>query len=337
MIDNGPTAFLLASPDPALLSAIEPVLLASGAKVEIALTAEAAMAAITAPNPPTLALLDVNLYAPASVNAPGMEIGQFLASVRADGVSACLPIVLIADTVTQEWNDRLADGVIDDILPRTADPLYCRLRLDVVLRNIQKTSELEALRESAMLNAQMDRLTGLYNRETLLAILFRETDRVQRMKSSLCMILFDIDDFGHWNSRLGEQACDDLLRQVAGRATHLLRSYDVLGRTGKDEFLMSLPGCTPVNAMLLAERLRLEVFSQPYRVAGESIRLSACFGLATSLGRSPVVVLREAEQALLSAKATGPETIQYFADSQFPQAAPVIYLSPSTGDELLAW
>jgi len=333
MIDNGPTAFLLASPDPALLSAIEPVLLASGAKVEIALTAEAAMDHITAPNPPTLALIDVNLCR----TTPGMEIGQFLAAVRADGTAACLPIVLIADTVTQEWNDRLAEGVLDDILPRSADPLYWRLRLDVALCNIQKTSELEALRESAMLNAQLDRLTGLYNRETLLAILFRETDRVQRMKSSLCMILFDIDDFGHWNSRLGEQACDDLLRQVAGRATRLLRSYDVLGRAGKDEFLMALPGCTPVNALMLAERLRLEVFSQPYRVAGESIRLSACFGLATSLGRSPVVVLREAEQALLSAKAAGPETIQYFADSQFPQAAPVIYLSPSTGDELLAW
>jgi diguanylate cyclase (GGDEF)-like protein len=70
------------------------------------------------------------------------------------------------------------------------------------------------LREAAALNAQTDRLTGVYNRETMLAMLFRETDRVQRMKSSLCMILFDIDDFGHWNSRLGSAACDDLLCQV---------------------------------------------------------------------------------------------------------------------------
>jgi diguanylate cyclase (GGDEF)-like protein len=337
MNDIGPTAFLLASPDPAVLSAIEPVLLAAGAKVEIALTADAAMACITAPNPPTVALIDVNLYSTDSKKVTGLEIGQFLASVRADGTAACLPIVLVSDTFTQELNDRVAEGVLSDILPRSADPLYWRLRLDMVLRSMQKTSELEALRESAMLNAQLDRLTGLYNRETLLAILFRETDRVQRMKSSLCMILFDIDDFGHWNSRLGEQACDDLLRQVSGRASRLLRSYDVLGRAGKDEFLMALPGCTPVNALMLAERLRLEVFATPYRVAGDSIRLSACFGLATSLGRSPVVVLREAEQALQSAKAAGPETIQYFADSQFSQAAPVTYLSPSTGDELLAW
>ena len=74
-----------------------------------------------------------------------------------------------------------------------------------------------------------------------------------------------------------------------------MRSYDVLGRPGMDEFLVVLPGCSATNAMMLAERLRMDVFSLPFHVAGESIRLSACFGLASSIGRSPVVVLREGE------------------------------------------
>jgi hypothetical protein len=50
-----------------------------------------------------------------------------------------------------------------------------------------------------------------------------------------------------------------------------------------------------------------------------------------------MVVLREAEQALQSAKATGPETIQCFNGCADASAAPVIYLSDSTGDQLLAW
>ncbi len=75
--------------------------------------------------------------------------------------------------------------------------------------------ELEALRDAAIRSAQLDRLTGVYNRETLLAMLFRETDRVQRMNCSMSLVLFDIDDFGHWNSRLGVDACDELLCQVA--------------------------------------------------------------------------------------------------------------------------
>jgi diguanylate cyclase (GGDEF)-like protein len=177
----------------------------------------------------------------------------------------------------------------------------------------------------------------VYNREALLAMLFRETDRVQRQNSSLCLVLFDIDDFGHWNSRLGVDACDELLCQVVRRTTRLLRSYDVLGRPGKDEFLVVLPGCSATNAMMLAERLRMDVFSLPFHVAGESIRLSACFGLASSIGRSPVVVLREAEQALERARAAGPESIEFFGDSVRPLPAAVTFLSPTSGDELLAW
>ena len=326
---NHPPTFLLASPEPALLAAIEPVLLASGARVEVVLAAEAALAAIAAPIPPSLALLDAKL--------PGLEIGRLLTLARAQVSAKRLPIVLISDTVTQEWIDRLAEGVIDDLIPRSAESPYWRLRIDLLLRANRWANELDALREAAVLNAQTDRLTGVYNRETMLALLFRETDRVQRMKSSLSMILFDIDDFGHWNSRLGAGACDDLLCRVVSRSARLLRSYDLLGRPGMDEFLIALPGCDTANAGMLAERLRVEVFASPFRVEGESIRLSACFGVASSHGRSPVVVLREAEQALQWAKAEGPESIQFFGDSAQPAAAPVAFLSPSSGDELLAW
>jgi diguanylate cyclase (GGDEF)-like protein len=326
---NNPPTFLLASPEPALLAAIEPVLLASGARVEVVLSAEAALAAITADAPPSLALLDAKL--------PGMEMGQLLAQARGQVSGKRMAIVLISDTVTQEWIDRLAEGVIDDLIPRTAESSYWRLRIDLLLRANRWLHELEVLREAAVLSAQTDRLTGVYNRETMLALLFRETDRVQRMNGSLSMILFDIDDFGHWNSRLGAEACDALLCHVVSRTTRLLRSYDLLGRPGMDEFLIALPGCTTANAGMLAERLRIEVFATPFRVEGESIRLSACFGVASSHGRSPVVVLREAEQALQWAKAEGPESIQFFGDSAQPAAAPVAFLSPSSGDELLAW
>jgi diguanylate cyclase (GGDEF)-like protein len=329
MFANNPPTFLLASPEPALLAAIEPMLLATGARVEVVLSAEAALAIITAPIPPSLALLDAKL--------PGMEMSQLLALARAEVSAKRLPIVLISDTVTQEWIDRLAEGVIDDLIPRSAEFSYWRLRIDLLLRANRWVHELDVLREAAVLSAQTDRLTGVYNRETMLAMLFRETDRVQRMKSSLSMILFDIDDFGHWNSRLGADACDELLCHVVSRTASLLRSYDLLGRPGMDEFLIALPGCNTANAGMLAERVRVEVFATPFRVEGDSIRLSACFGVASSHGRSPVVVLREAEQALQWAKADGPESIQFFGDSAQPAAAPVAFLSPSSGDELLAW
>ncbi len=329
MPSHSSPAFLFASPAPALLGAVEPLLLAAGASVEVVLSAEAALASIAGANPPGLLLLDSSL--------PGMPIGQLLAAARAQGDGPCFPIVLVAGTVTQEGIDLLAQGAVDDLILRSAEPAYWQLRLDLVIRNQRLAREVETLRDAAIRNAQFDRLTGVYNRETLLAMLFRETDRVQRMNSSLCLVLFDIDDFGHWNSRLGVDACDELLCQVAIRAGSLLRSYDLLGRPGMDEFLIGLPACSPASAMILAERLRVDVFSVPFRVAGEAIRLSACFGIANSRGRSPVVVLREAEKALEWAKAAGPESIQCFGSPPQSTPAPVTFLSEASGDELLAW
>jgi diguanylate cyclase (GGDEF)-like protein len=329
MFAHAQPTFLLASQDTDLLTAIEPTLLAAGARVDIVLSAHAALASISGPHPPNLILLDAQL--------PGMPMGQLLAAIRAETESVHLPIVLIADTVTAEGIDRLAEGAVDDLVLRSAEPTYWQLRLDLVLRNQRMANELETLRDAALRNAQLDHLTGVYNRETLLAMLFRETDRVQRSHSAMCLVLFDIDDFGHWNSRLGVDACDELLCQVASRAAASLRSYDVLGRPGMDEFLVALPSCAPANAMTLTERLRAEVFSAPFHIGGEAIRLSASFGIAISHGRSPVVVLREAEKALEWAKAAGPESIQCFGSPPQPLPSPVTFLSVTSGDELLAW
>jgi two-component system, cell cycle response regulator len=327
------STFLLASRDPALLAAVEPVLLAAGAHVQIVLSLEAALDCISAPQPPTLALLDANLPG----MDPRMTIERLLELARAGDTSGRLPIVLISDTVSQNWIDRLAEGVIQDLVLRTSEAPYWRLRIEMVLRNRHSARELVTLHETQLRNARMDHLTGVYNRETVLTMLFRETDRVQRMNSPLSLLLLDIDGFGHWNSRLGNDACDDLLCQIAARLTRLLRSYDLLGRPGKDEFLLGLPGCSAVNALMLAERIRVEVFCSPFRVGSESVRLSACLGIASSQGRSPVVVLREAEQALQWARASGPESIQCYGEGPHSLDGPITFLTASSENGLLAW
>ena len=178
---------------------------------------------------------------------------------------------------------------------------------------------------------ETDALTGTLTRDAMLSMLFRETDRVQRMKSCVSLVLFDIDNFGHWNARLGRDAGDEMLCQVAQRTVRLLRSYDLLGRAGPDEFLMILPGCRMADAAMLAERLRTDVFAAPFEIGGDAVRLSACFGIVSSGGRSPLVVLREAEQALRLARQTGPESIEYFSETA-AQAAPASPMSSGAGE-----
>jgi two-component system cell cycle response regulator len=293
-------SFVLASGEPALLARAEPVLRAIGAQVRVALTADSALETIL-DETPALALVDARL--------PGMELGRLLAAARAE-TSARFPIVLLADTILEDTKDRLAEGVIDDLLSPAIEPEWLQLRLEMALRSSERDRELETLRDRTALDAERDPLTSVLNRNALMRSLFQETDRVQRMKLELCLILFDIDDFGHWNARLGAASCDELLRKVVERIGRLLRSYDLLGRVGKDEFLCGLPGCSMVNGAMLAERMRAEVFGEPFATSGRMVRLSACFGVVSSRGRSPVVVLREAEEMLRLAKADGPEIIQ---------------------------
>src|SRR5579859_216552 len=251
---------LLASADSLLTLDLQRILHAIGLRVETANDGESAIAAIGTMQQPGVVLLDLRL--------PGVASGRLLAAMHEYGVHKRCAIALIAEQVSDEWIARLREGAIDDIVPRNADAAAWKTHISTMQRGHALNCELEHLRETALMEIEHDRVTGVFNRETMLTILFRETDRVQRLRGALSVVLFDLDDFAHWNSDLGRETCDELLREVAVRSGRILRSYDMLGRVGKDEFLLALPGCSTINAMMLAERLRMEVFGEPFLVKG---------------------------------------------------------------------
>jgi diguanylate cyclase (GGDEF)-like protein len=146
----------------------------------------------------------------------------------------------------------------------------------------------------------MEVSASIWNRDQLMDALFRETDRVQRMRTPLAVMLMSVTDCGA--ERLDESRREELLRQVAECTGRLLRSYDFWGRAGANELLLILPGCTAGSAALLAGRIELEISGTEFVAEVSRISISACFGIAVSGGRSPLVVLREAEVALRSAR-----------------------------------
>jgi diguanylate cyclase (GGDEF)-like protein len=307
---------LLASPDSLLARDLRKTFTAMGMRLEAVADGEAVMAALPTLEDSAVILLDVLI--------PGVANGRLLAAMQASGVHRRCAIALIAECVSDEWIARLREGVIDDIVPRSADAAIWGAHLSTMRRGHELLCELEHLRQASLKEAQHDRVTGALHRETMLTMLFRETDRVQRLHGSLCLILFAIDDFPYWSSELDRDACEALLREAAARTMRMQRSYDLLGRTGKDEFLLALPGCSTINAAMLAERMRQEVFGEPFMVQvmvqdgpenSIPIRLTACFGIASSQGRSPVVVLREAKLALALSRQSGPDTIRCTSES----------------------
>ena len=330
LLSNQPE-ILLISRDAALLAAIEPVLRNSGARISVTFSPASALANITAHEPPGLVLYDIE-----AAHANGeSSFYQWLHTARTAANGHLIPIVLIADTMREDWVACLTEGTLDDLIPRSVNSVFWNFRLSLVLRYFYRMRELERLRESVAIDAQMDRLTGIYNRTTLMSMLFRETDRVQRMKTALSLILFDLDGFGHLNAQLGSQICDDLLCQIVGRTTRLLRSYDLFGRTSNDEFLLVLPGCGTADAHTLSERLRTDVFGIPFSVNSKIISISACFGIVPSQGRSPVVVLRAAEEALAHAKRAGQSIIHGLVTEEEEPTAD--FLGSGSGEKILAW
>ena len=308
----GRPAVVLVSPDLVLIRDVQRAMGEVAIEPEVLVDVEAALVAMGALQGPAVVLLDARL--------PGMGNGRLMLALQESGVHKRCAVALIAEQVSDEWIARLREGVIDDIVPRFADASTWNTHLNTMQRGHALRGELEQLREAAVMELQHDRVTGVFNREAMMAILFRETDRVQRLRGALCTVLVDVDDFAHWQTELGGESCDEVLREIAARTGRILRSYDMLGRVGRDKFLIALPGCSTINAVMLAERMRMEVFGEPFPVLnrrGEAVlaRMSGSFGITASRGRSPVVVLREAEATLKQAKLTGPDSIRVEGDA----------------------
>lgn len=311
MVSASSAVVVLVSPDLELSGEVQRSLERLGVRLEVLPEVEAALMVMGGLEPPSVVVLDARL--------PGMLNGGLLAMMQETGVHERCPVALIAEQVSDEWIARLREGVIDDIVPRYADESTWNTHLNTMQRGHTLHCELKNLRETSLKDLEHDRVTGVFNREAMLSILFRETDRVQRLRGALCTVLFDVDDFKHWSGELGQAGCDDLLRQMAARTGRILRTYDLLGRVSETEFLLALPGCSSINGVMLAERMRMEVFGEPFPVhsrAGEArlVRLTASYAITASRGRSPVVVLREAEATLEKARGAGPDSIQCSGD-----------------------
>ena len=145
----------------------------------------------------------------------------------------------------------------------------------------------------------------LLNRNELISALFRETDRAQRTKAPLAVIYCGICEWEGWRAQATETTVSGALQEIAERITRLLRCYDWVGQVGDGELVLLLPGCNSFNASTLAVRLNTEVFAMPQDLDRSRIRFSACFGVAVSGGRSPFVVLSDAERAYQVARSQG--------------------------------
>jgi diguanylate cyclase (GGDEF)-like protein len=169
--------------------------------------------------------------------------------------------------------------------------------------------DLETARRRVEELSRTDALTHLANRRALEERLTDEALRSKRSGRGFAVVLADIDRFKDVNDRFGHNAGDRVLRELAKRLHEGVRTIDLAGRWGGEEFLVVLP-CTDLEgARELAEKLRRTAGATPVTVDEDEISLTLTLGVAVHQHGSFEETVRRADAALYRGKRAGRDRV----------------------------
>ena len=160
--------------------------------------------------------------------------------------------------------------------------------------------------------AVRDQLTGLLNRRGFNEQSAKTYSLARRRDLPVAVILTDIDRFKQINDEFGHEAGDLALRHFARLMQVSRRQEDVLARVGGEEFALILPGTNLDDALKVADVLRGRVEIAPLNYKGESIQMTASFGIATLSASDSCMteVIVRADTALYRSKRRGRNRVE---------------------------
>lgn len=163
------------------------------------------------------------------------------------------------------------------------------------------------LEEELKILATTDSLTGLSNRRHFLGAAALSMESFRRYHRPLALLILDIDHFKKINDAYGHATGDQVLVAVADTLRSVLRSADLCGRFGGEEFVCLLPETTETEARIVAERLRRSLAEQSVATAEGTVRFTASIGLTVADVSDATVesLLQRADVAMYEAKKAG--------------------------------
>ena len=175
---------------------------------------------------------------------------------------------------------------------------------------IGTSSDITQLKEQErklQLIAHYDPLTGVPNRILLADRMHLAFAQTKRDNCLMAVGYLDLDGFKPVNDRLGHEAGDQLLIEVALRIKNALREGDTIARLGGDEFVFLLLGLDKVEDCEITLHRLLEVISEPVALRNQTVSVSASIGISIypEDNTDPDTLLRHADQAMYQAKQQG--------------------------------
>ena len=315
MPDKAITTVLVVDDTPENVTLLSRILKMSGYNVGVAENgAQAIEYAIRWP--PDLILLDINM--------PVMDGFEACARLNADERTRGIPVIFISalDNLQDKVRAFQAGGVDYILKPFEYEEIQARVETHLVIRHLRvqleeanqqlaaRVEELTRLNQEVQRLANEDVLTGCFNRRHFMSLAWQEIQRSIRYKGSFSFLMMDIDHFKGFNDRYGHQIGDQLLCQLVSLCQKQLRSVDILGRYGGEEFVVLMPETAGEGALEASERLRESIEKMSIDTPAGKLSITVSMGLASLTSgfdesQNLDTLIRSADKALFAAKDAG--------------------------------
>jgi diguanylate cyclase (GGDEF)-like protein len=243
---------------------------------------------------PDLILMDIELA--------GVSSLELFKMIRQIDAYVSIPIVFLAGEADYEIQMELMKLGGDDFLIKP-------VRSTTLINTLENRLERSRVLRSMMVR---DSLTGLLNHTNFRGQLNQEIGRSQRQGEKLSLAMLDLDEFKKVNDTYGHAVGDRVLKSLSRLLTQRLRTTDIIGRYGGEEFVASLLDATEDEALEVMDEIRQQ-FAQIQHLSTEGGRFSVTFSCGVaSFPRYPnaTVLSDAADRALYAAKAAGRDRVE---------------------------
>ncbi|MCG6976944.1 MAG: diguanylate cyclase [Acidiferrobacterales bacterium] len=219
-----------------------------------------------------------------------------------------MPVIIITGAEDEETRQSALDQGATDFVTKPVDKTQLLARVRTNARFTETRRTLEDTSYSLKSESTQDPITGLNSRRFFLQRGEQDIAYAKRHGQGLAVLRLDIDRFRRFYTDYGDDAVDDILVCIAKLLKSHARVEDTVARIGGSAFAVLAPSTSPVEAMILAERLRSAIAQNPAQWQNVSIPMTASIGLVTlshHLEADITGLLKLAEDHLRQARRAG--------------------------------